>query len=113
MKKLFELERDLDAKKEAYHKNVAKMTGPEMTKATAEIKAIVSAISDLILTGAKSHKGQDMLGMKIRPGVFEVGDLASGLRARGETPEEAVANWNDRVFYKKPGDGDSHDASSD
>src|SRR5690348_12831213 len=96
-KKLFELERERDALRAEHHETAGKETEDQRAKRSAKITVLVQQISDFISTGAKEHpKGVKPIGMKVRPGVYEVGN--GELRSRGETPEEAVQNWNDGVY---------------
>ena len=96
MKNIFELEQKLSEVKAAYHEASQIETAPELAARSAEIKDLTAAVNAYYTDGAD---GDDLIGMKVRPGVYEIGDGKN--RSRGETRDEAVANWNAGVFFVK------------
>lgn len=94
MRTLRQIEQDLAAAKAAYL--AAREAGdvPVATRAAAELKARQAEQSAAITAGATPCAcGGPLWGLRKRPGVFEVGCLGCGTRARGETPAAAVEAW--------------------
>lgn len=104
-RKAFEIERELAEARKAYHDASQIETAPELAKRSAEIRKLGNELNDVYTRGAiERPEGVKPMGMKKARGLYEVGNM-QGLRSRGETPEEAVANWNagDFVFTDGPG----------
>lgn len=117
MKNIFELEQKLSEVKAAYHEASQIESAPELAARSASIKVLSDAINKAYIKGANKCEGCDEMpfGMKRRAGCYEIGcqtckdptsifkDMQQdNLRSQGETPDEAIANWNDRVFWLKP-----------
>lgn len=102
-RKPFEIEREIAAAKAAYHEAALTDTEGERIARHAVIKKLSNELSDLYTKGAVERpEGVKPTGIKKGLGVYEVGNL-NGLRSRGETPDEAVQNWNDGVFIFSDG----------
>ena len=96
MKKIniFEIEQQLAAAKAEYHAASQTETAGELAARSAHIKKLTAAVNAYYTEGAE---GEDLIGMKVRPGVYEIGNGTN--RSRGETRDEAVANWNSGDFW--------------
>ena len=114
-KKLFELERELTALREEYHEISQTATAPDLAAKSDVIKAKMQEIGSVLVKGANpcGECGQVPIGVKRRPGVFEIGCPActnpeslsvpaDNLRSQGETVEEAADNWNNCIYWLKP-----------
>lgn len=66
---------------------------------SAKIKQARQAASDYVVQGAKAGKDAELVGLRKKAGLWEILDLTSGNRARGEDREEVVENWNAGEFY--------------
>jgi hypothetical protein len=103
-KKPFEIERELAAAKAEWHETAGKETEAEREARSAAIRKLGDDLSALYSKGAiERPEGTKPMGMKVRPGVYEVGN--GEIRSRGETPDEAVQNWNDGMHYFSDGPG--------
>lgn len=98
MRTLRQIEQDLAAAKAAY---LAAREQQDVTEATNQsflLKVLQAEHARVITDGAApcacGPDGSTLWGMRKRPGVFEVGCLVCGTRARGETPAAAVEAWN-------------------
>lgn len=101
-KKLFELQRELDAVKAEYHELAPDLSPNDAAPFHTKIKGLQALMSDTILTGVKAGKDENMHGFKKGRGLYVVLDLVTERSARGETPDEAVDNWNNGNFYVPP-----------
>lgn len=104
-KKVFELERELQDLRVAYHEASETETASQLAKRSMEMRKIMDAINLVYTKDAKACPdcGADPIGMKRRPGLYEVGCSGTcvDVRAQGETPDEAISNWNDLTPKKK------------
>lgn len=104
-RKPFEIERDLADAKAAYHEASQIETVGQLQSRSDAIKALGNELNDVYTEGAVERpEGVKPLGMKKARGLYEVGNM-QGLRSRGETPEEAIANWNDGLYVFTDGPG--------
>lgn len=115
-RKPFEVERDIAAAVAERHELVSsgKATVAEDESMSAKIVALKGELNAIYTRGAV---GENLTGIKLGPGKYEIGDGTSievknddtgevvevPRRARGETPEECVANWNDENYFIKAG----------
>jgi hypothetical protein len=91
-----QLNEKIETLRAEYQKGYSKKPASELNKLTEKIKAAMNERAALLSKGAK--KGNP-IGMKLRPGVYEVGNGEK--RSRGETAIEAVENWNKGEYFKK------------
>lgn len=91
---IFELEQQITDAKAEYHAASQTETAGELAARSAHIKKLTAAVNAYYIEGAE---GEDLIGMKVRPGVYEIGNGTN--RSRGETRDEAVANWNSGDFW--------------
>ncbi len=99
-KKLYQIERELDAARAEYHELSAGLTDAQQREYTDKIKALMAELNDAIAADAQDCPTKDCgarpIAMKRRAGVYEVGcPVCENMRATAETPEEAVDKWND------------------
>ena len=95
-----QLNEKIEALRAEYQSAYSKKPASELNKLTEKIKAAMDERSALLAKGAKATKnGVEPFGMKQRAGYYEVGNGEQ--RAKGETAEEAVENWNKGEYFKK------------
>jgi len=107
MRTEFQITQDLNAAKADYHKKAKSMTSAEQEKATAKIVALNNELNSCLIKGAKKLPGKDdLVGRRIerrtsdgRPVYFEIGQ--GDKRTVGTTQEEAVYNWNNKIYFTK------------
>lgn len=115
-RKPFEVERDIAAAVAERHELVSsgKATVAEDESMSAAIVALKNELNAIYTFGAE---GENLIGIKLGPGKYEIGDgttievsddntgevVEVPRRARGETPDECVANWNDGNDFLKAG----------
>jgi hypothetical protein len=103
-KKVFEMERELAAARVEYHEAHATETGVQLEARSEAIHRMMDDISAAYSKGANERPGEPaVLGIKKGRGLYEVGNGV--VRSQGETPDEAVQNWNDEVFVPYSGGG--------
>lgn len=101
-KKVFEIERELAEARCAYHEASTNESASQLNDRATAIKKLVGELSDAYTKGAVDRpEGVKSVGMKRRPGLYEVGN--GEIRSQGETPDEAVQNWNDGIFVAAQG----------
>lgn len=106
-KQLHDLEYELDQAVAFMNENKLDMTGREIAEKRQEIIGLREEIQEILTSGAKScpECGLHPLGIN-QPRYFFVGcmsDTCSERRSKGKTPGEAVANWNDEVYFERTG----------
>lgn len=109
MKQYREMQTQYEAARDAYHEAAGQDTVSQKTLSglSAKIKETQKQMSDLVLKGVKVPKDAQMHGSRKGPGAWDVINLTTGERARGESADEAVENFNDGVFYTGPGTTES------
>lgn len=99
-RKAFEIERDIADAKAAYHDAAETETAAALADRHNAIKKLGAELQAVYTKGAV---GDNLFGMKVGPGKYEITDGTN--RSRGETPDEAVANWNAGDYFQKAGVG--------
>ena len=122
-RKAFEIERDIADAKAAYHDAAETETAAALADRHNAIKKLGAELQAVYTKGAV---GDNLFGMKVGPGKYEITDgtkiaatdadgnelldadkqpILIAKRSRGETPDEAVANWNAGDYFQKAGVG--------
>lgn len=106
-RKAFEIEREIADAKAAYHEASQTETEPQLRERSNNIKKLGLELNAVYAKGAVERpEGVKPTGIKKGKGLYEVGNM-QGLRSQGETPDEAVQNWNDGVYVFSDGPGAS------
>ena len=104
MKNYKEIDSQIEQLKAEYHEMVGNDASPAATRKLSEkIKELMNTKLEMLQNGAVEKDGVKPLVVKKRAGEYEAGHPSrSDMRARGETAEEAVDNWNNEVWYESP-----------